>query len=246
VRLVCHQLPNWRDDLKDPTELSPADCGPRRVQAVVALRLLEVIRDMDLPVEVLEDEDPSRTIPRRFGLSGVVESQIRAHKTDARKGVRLSDGEVSDLFRFVIRRPDGDKVFEQVGRLLAASDQPRRWGRMLPRRVQLALVRGAARRLLKKLFGRTMGGFGRGPFVLEGRALFFIQSDPGGDACHLLSGFCREVIEQNMGGTVRVVHTLCQSREDALCRWEAEIVEESATVVASDDQAESNTEISND
>jgi len=218
--------------LKDPSELPPTEIGPRRVQAVVALRLLEVIRDMDLPVEILEDEDPSRTLPRRFGLSDVVERQIRTHRTDARKGVRLSDGEVSDLFRFVIRRPDGDQVFEQVGRLLAASDRPRRWGRILPKRVQFAIARGAARRRLKRLFGRTIGGFGRGPFTIEGRALFFIQSDPGGGACHLVSGFCREVIEQTLGGTVRVVHKLCQARGDELCRWEAEVVEESAVVAA--------------
>jgi hypothetical protein len=218
----------------------------------VALRLLEVIRDRDLPGEILEDEDPSRTIPRRFGLSDVVERQIRTHKADARKGVRLSDGEVSDLFRFVIRRPDGDQVFEQVGRLLASSDGARRWARMLPRRVQFAMARASARRGLKKLFGRPIGGFGRGSFVIEGRALLFIQADPGGDACNLLSGFCREVIEQTIGGTVRVAHTLCQSRGDALCRWESEIVEVSASVAGKlqstgpddDDSNEDRTEVS--
>ena len=31
----------------------------------------------DLPPEVLEEEDTTRTIPRRFGLSDVVERQIR-------------------------------------------------------------------------------------------------------------------------------------------------------------------------
>ncbi|MDH3205892.1 MAG: hypothetical protein OEO79_04730 [Gemmatimonadota bacterium] len=211
--------------MKDPTELPPAEHGPRRVQAVVALRLLEVIRDRDLPGEILEDEDPSRTIPRRFGLSDVVERQIRTHKADARKGVRLSDVEVSDLFRFVIRRPDGDQVFEQVGRLLAASETPKRWGRILPKRAQFAIARSATRRRLKRLFGRAIGGFARGPFVIEGRALFFIQADPGGDACHLLSGFCSEVIEQTLGGTVRVAHAQCQSRGDALCRWEAEVIQ---------------------
>jgi len=206
--------------------------GPRRIQAVVALRLLEVIRDRDLPGEILEDEDPSRTMPRRFGLSDVVERQIRTYKADARKRLRLTDGEVGDLFRLVIRRPDGDEVFEQVGRLLAASDRPRRLGRLLPQRAQFALARSAAKRRLKKLFGRTVGGFGRGPFSIEGRSLFFITHDPGGDACHLLSGFCREVIEQALGGTVRVDHVQCQSRGDDLCRWQAEIVEESASLVA--------------
>jgi hypothetical protein len=216
--------------LKDPKPSEPTGAEARRVQAVVALRLLEVIRDQDLPGEILEDEDPSRTLPRRFGLSDVVERQIRTYKGDARRRVRLSDAEVGDLFRFVIRRPDGDRVFEQVGRLLATSDRPRRWSRILPRRAQFAMARSQIRRRLKKLFGRTIGGFGKGPFVMEGRALFFIASDPGGDACHLLSGFCSEVIEQTLGGTVRVVHALCQARGDDVCRWEAEVVEPPASL----------------
>jgi hypothetical protein len=230
IGLPSHVL-NRRDVLKDPTELPAAREGARRVQAVVALRLLEVIRDRDLPGEILEDEDPSRTMPRRFGLSDVVERQIRAYRADVRKRVRLNDGEVGDLFRFVIRRPDGDRVFEQVGRVLAATDRPRRWTRILPRRAQFAVARSVVKRRLKKLFGRSIGGFGRGPFVIEGRALFLIQSDPGGDACHLLSGFCREVLEHTLRGSVRVEHTHCQSRDDDLCRWQAEIVEGSGSAV---------------
>jgi hypothetical protein len=211
--------------LTDPIEGPRAANGPRRVQAVVALRLLEVMRDRDLPREILEDEDPSRTMPRRFGLSDVVERQIRTYKDDARKRVRLSDDEVGGLFRFVIRRPDGEEVFHEVGRLLAGGDRRRRWTRALPRRAQLAIARGAARRRLRAVFGRTVGGFGRGPFVVEGRSLLFIEADPGGDACHLLSGFCQEVLEQATGGTAEVTHTLCQSRGDALCRWEADVTE---------------------
>lgn len=209
--------------MKDPIELPAPAPGARRIQAVVALRLLEVIRDLDLPGEILQDEDPSRTMPRRFGLSDVVGRQIRAFKADARKGVRLTDEEVGDLFRLVIRRPDGDVIFEEAGRLLAGSARPGRWSRLLPRRVLFALARSITRRKLKKLFGRKMGGFSRGAFVIEGRSLFFIKNDPGGDACHLLSGFCRQVIEDTLSGTVLVGHTLCESRGDPLCRWEAEL-----------------------
>lgn len=199
--------------------------GPRRVHAVVALRLLEVIRDRDLPRELLEDEDPSRTMPRRFGLSDVVERQIRMYREHAKKGVRLSDEEVRGLFRFVIRRPDAEEIFHQVGRLLANPDGTPRWGRVLPRRLAFALARSRARRRLAKLFGRTIGGFARGPFVIEGRALFFIATDPGGDACHLLSGFGQEIVSSTLGGSVRVEHTACQARGDALCRWEADATE---------------------
>ena len=210
--------------MKDPTESPPEEPSVRRVQAVVALRLLEVMRDRDLPREILEEEDPSRTMPRRFGLSDVVERQIRTYRTDARKRVRLSDAEIGDLFRFVIRRPDGRQVFEQAGRLLAGSERPGKLSRILPRRAQFAVARSASKRRLKKLFGRSVGGFARGPFVIEGRSLLFIRHDPGGDACHLLSGLCREVIEQKLGAPARVVHTHCQALGNDLCRWQAEAV----------------------
>lgn len=215
----------------------PAPDGPRRVQALVALRLLEVIRDRDLPRELLEDEDPSRTMPRRFGLSDVVERQIRTYRDAAKKGARLTDTEVRGLFHFVIRRPDSEEIFHQVGRLLASGDRSR-LSRILPRRLGFALARSRAKRRLDKVFGRPMGGFGRGAFVVESRAHFFIESDPGGDACHLLSGFCQEIVEQALGASARVMHTHCQANGDALCRWEAEVAEAYTTVPVERPEAE--------
>ena len=109
---------------------------PRRVQAIVGLRLLEMIRDQDLPAEILDAEDPTQTMPRRLGLSDVVDRQIRTYQKDVKKGVRLADSEVMDLFRLVIRRPDGDEAFSGAGRLLAAIDRPSQWARMMPQRIQ--------------------------------------------------------------------------------------------------------------
>ena len=223
--------PTLRGTLTDPSTPTSSGAGPRRIQAVVALRLLVVMRDMDLPVEFLESEDPTQTIPRRFGLSDVVERQIRTYKEDARKRVRLSDEEIQGLFRFVIRRPDGAEVFRQVGRLLAKEHRSGRWVRMLPVGMRYRVARSAARRRLKRLFGRPMGGFGRSGFVIEGRTLLFIDSDPGGDACHLLSGFAEDVLEQTFGGSARVDHTVCQGFGHDMCRWEGEMVGEPVTVV---------------
>jgi len=223
-----------RAPLPEPIASTSRPVGPRRVQAVVALRLLEVMRDRDLPGELLEDEDPARTIPRRFGLSDVVDRQIRTYREDVRKRVKLTDAEVQDLLRFVIRRPDGPDVFQQVGRLLATGDGVRRgWHRLLPTGLRYRVARSSARKRLKKLFGRPVGGFASAPFVIEGRALMFIESDPGGDACHLLSGFCEQVLESTFGGTARVRHTLCQGRGDDLCRWEGEMVKPPVTVAPS-------------
>ncbi len=191
----------------------------------MALRLLEVMRDLDLPQDLFEDEDPSRTMPRRLGLSDVVERQIRTYREDVRRRVRLADDEVRGLFRLVLRRPDGEQVFHKAGRLLATGHRAFGWRRLLPRRARFALARTQTGRHLRRLFGRPIGGFGRGSFVIEGRALFFIDCDPGGDACHLLSGFCQETLEHAIGGAATVEHSLCQSRGDSVCRWEAEVAE---------------------
>ncbi len=201
------------------------EATPRRVQAIVALRLLEVLRDQDVPGEILEDEDPTVTMPRRLGLSDVVERQIRAYREDVRRRTRLTDAEVRDLFRLVTRRPDAEEIFYRLGKLLAGRDRSPGWARLAPRRVALAVARSRVRRRLKALFGRRIGGFVRGRFAVEGRSLLFIEIDPGGDACFFMSGLCQAILERTTGRPTRVSHTLCQARQDALCRWEGALVE---------------------
>jgi hypothetical protein len=186
----------------------------------VALRLLEAIKAQDLPPEVFEDEDPTVTMPRRLGLSNVVERQIRTYREYVRRRTRLTDTEVRDLFRLVIRRPDGDQIFRRLGEALGGEGLSPGWRARLPGGLTMALARRRTARALKRLFGRRMGGFGRGSFALEGRALLFIQADPGGEACELVSGLCEAVVRGTTGGDARVVHSLCQARGDSLCRWE--------------------------
>ena len=210
--------------LKDNRDLSEGQPGPRQVQALVALKLLEVIRDNDLPEEVLEEEDTTRTLPRRFGLSDVVEQQIRTYKEDVRKHILLSDEEIEGLFRFVIRRPDGNDIFDQAGSLLAGSGGQPYLSRIFSQRMRIALARRSVRRRLRSLFGRHMVGFGREGFVLEGRALVFTDGEPVGGACYLIAGFCRQVIERVAGVEASVVHTKCQSRKDPICRWELDVL----------------------
>ncbi len=196
--------------------------GLRRVKAVVALRLLEVMRDMDLPIELLGAENPSLTIPRRFGLSEVVERQIRKYRADIGNRTRISDEEVQGLLRFVVRRPDGAQVFYTVGRLLGRVQKGPWMIGHLPKGIQYRVVRYRVRRLLVRLFGRTIVGFAQGHFVIEGRSSLLVQADPGGDACRLLSGLSEEVISRTLGSPVSVDHTLCQGRGDDRCRWQIE------------------------
>ena len=223
-------LPPTDPPLTDSLATRPQDASRRRVRPVVALRLLEVMRDQDVPPEVLEEEDPTVTLPRRLGLSDVVGRQIRAYRKDVRRGSRLSDDELQDLLRLVIRRPDSEAIFFKVGESLAG-DGPSRWRRVIPKGIALALARTRVRKRLKFLFGRRMGGFGRGTFSVEGRALLFIQADPGGDACALVSGLCKGALERVSGREAVVTHSLCQSRRDPLCRWEGSLLDTPAEVV---------------
>lgn len=196
--------------------------GRRRIRSIVALTLFEVIQHQDLPAEVLEDEDPTVTMPRRLGLSDVVEARIRHAREDVKRGVRISDDEFHDLVRLVIRRPDSEEVFRRIGVRLAGGTGVRtrkRW-RILPSSMRYAVARRSVMRSLKSLFGRRVGGFSIGPFTMEGRSLLFIQSDPGGDACALVSGFCGPVLQRMLGIKTSVSHVACESRGDAVCRWE--------------------------
>ncbi len=200
-----------------------SDHSRRRIAAVFGLTLLEVLQRQDRPEEVLEDEDVSITMPRRLGLSEVVDRQIRIYREAVRKRRRMTDAEARDLVQLVVRRPDAEDVFRVAGGRLAGVDPGRSGpgivGRALPRGVAFALARRRVRRRLRSLFGRRVGGFVPGPFALEGRGLVFITADPGGDACHFLTGLAQSILLRSVDGGQRVVHSQCQSRGDAVCRW---------------------------
>ena len=76
----------------------------RRISALVALTLLEVIRQQDLPTEVLESEDTSHTMPRRLGLSDVIDKQIRRYRDEVRKRQRITDDPSRGPLLAVLRR----------------------------------------------------------------------------------------------------------------------------------------------
>ena len=184
---------------------------------MVALTFLEVLQTSDRPFEVFEEEDTSITMPRRLGLSDAVEQRIRNYQEEAKRGHKISDEEFVDLVRLVVRRPDARAVFLECGTRLAG--KPPRQSRLLPRKLQLALARRRVRRRLQVLFGRRVGGFAEGAFVLEGRSLLFIQSDSGGDACSLVSGLCSASLSGSIKDPPTIAHIACEARGDAYCRW---------------------------
>jgi hypothetical protein len=210
-------------DSRPRTSTTPVVRTRRSPQARVALALLEALRDLDRPGEILDDENVTLTLPRRLGLSGVVDAQIRRYQQEARHGRRVPESEVRDLIRLVTRRPDAEELFHQVGRSLTAANGAPAWRAVLPRRVVVQMARRRIRRRLRALFGGRMVSVGRGPFRIDAASSLLLDVDPDGAACALVTGLAQAVMEA-YGGVSRpvVVHATCMARGDGTCSWTLE------------------------
>ncbi len=191
------------------------------VQARVALALLQAVRDNDRPGEVLNDEDLAATLPRRLGLSEVVDSQIRRYEQDARRRRRVPGAEVRDLIRLVTRRPDSEDLFHSVGRSLGVSGGGAGVLRVVPRVAGFALGRRAIVKRLRTLFGQAFVASVRAPFELEAKNNVIIEGDPGGEACALVTGISQAILDRSVRPGVVVEHPLCRARGHHRCVWQA-------------------------
>jgi hypothetical protein len=215
-------------DSKVPDRLLPSEGkgvgirldGKGRVSAVVGLSLLEVIRALDLPTEVFASEDPTQTMPRRLGLSDVVDQQIRLYREQVRKRERITDQQAQDLFHLVLRRPDSEEAFLDAGKLLVGKAKPLKglW-RYYPEKALYSLTRRKTRKRIRSLFGRSIGDFAHGAFTLEASGHFLLDLDPGGDACALVTGLAESILGRYLRRPVEVRHTACEARKQDLCRW---------------------------
>ncbi len=224
VSEIVHRAPfplPQRFDLSAPSSqpTSPSDTR-RRIHSQVALSLLEALRDQDLPAEILDDENVSITMPRRLGLSGVVDTQIRRYREEVRRRRRVPDAEVRDLMRLVVRRPDSEDVFLRVGEDLNRGERGPGWPAILPKGIQRRIVLRRIRRRLRWLFGRRLVNASRTPFVLRATDPLFIDGDPGGDACQIVTGIVRAELRRVGAVPDHLTHRACVGRGDETCVWE--------------------------
>lgn len=201
--------------------------GPAVVSPVVAVTTLEVLQSRDLPDEILEDEDVQATLPRRLGLSDVVDTQIRRYREAKRRRRRLPESEVLSLFRLVSRRPDARELFRQVGRRLAGEEEAAEEGsggiwRFLPDAVGRFVARRRLRSMVAGLLGHRELEVERDPDGLRGRGFLLVRTEPPGEACALVTGLASALFRRYCGHAVRVSHPECEARGDAGCRWVAE------------------------
>lgn len=194
-------------------------------RADLPLAILESVRLHDRPAEVLEDEDLAASLPRRLGLTGVVESQIYRYRLARKRRERIPYAEVGDLVRLVMRRPDCEPILREAGHGIARIHARRPLnriaaaGRILPDALRTRLAARALRRLLRRIGGGVPLRVSRKPLRIEMDGPVTAQVDRWGIACILYAAAIEESVQRTVGRRPRVEHVECQSRGDGQCAW---------------------------
>lgn len=216
-----------RDSAPKP---APGRARPASITPLFPLILLETLRDLDRPDEVLEDEDLAVSLPRRLGLSDVVLVQIRRFQDEVRAKRLQSTPNVIDLVRLVVRRPDAAEVFAEAGRRIARHAWAERSAamrgvlRVMPNPIPRIAARRAARRMFRQIAGDSQLSVGRWPVDVRMRNSLTARADPNGAACAFYAGAFAELMELHTGKRYRVLHEECSALGAEECQWTVEVL----------------------
>lgn len=196
------------------------------MRADLPLAVLESVRTHDRPVEVLEEEDLASSLPRRLGLTGVVESQIHRYKLAQKRREKIPADDVVDLLRLVLRRPDAEAILREAGRELARN-QGRRFlyrfaalARILPDTLSTRIAKRTVHRLLRRITAGAGLRITRNPFRAEIVETITARADETGTACVLYSAAIEEAAQHALGRRPSVQHVACTARGNETCVWE--------------------------
>ena len=191
------------------------------------LLLLETMRDMDRPEELLEGEVLAHSMPRRLGLSDVVYLQIHKFREETRRKRQQSSAVIEDLIRLVIRRPDADAIFEEAGRRMARrawherSRVARGVTRLKPSGMRLRAAARGTRKLLLEVIGDAELQVEEKPLRVRLRGSLTGRADPGGAACAFYTGIVSETVSLYAGRRHTAQHPRCETRGADACEWTA-------------------------
>jgi hypothetical protein len=194
------------------------------VTAAFPLALLESMRSHDRPGEILEDEDLTVSLPRRLGLTGVVETQIQRYVTASRNGRPVPMTEAMGLFRLVMRRPDAEPILRETGQRLARwrfRRTPNAWRTILhrgPARMAIRATRRAAVKALRTLNAGTRIDAVK-PFTIAVTGCITSRLEDSGPACTLFTGMLEEQLLLYTGKAHRVTHARCRAHGASACEW---------------------------
>lgn len=208
----------------------------RSVLASLAVALLEATRSHDRPSEVLEDEDFSESLPRRLGLSGVVDMQIQRYDGAARAGRRIPLDEFLSLLKLVLRRPDAETILRETGARVAQRQfevAPKaliRIVRTLPRALGFVFAGRAARKLLRNVTGSDNVDVRGKPLVARLHQPATAMLEPAGVACALYGAAFEEIVALYLGKKARATHSRCVINGGSICQWTIDVQESGSGV----------------
>ncbi len=192
--------------------------------AYLPLSLLLAMRAHDRPGEYLEDESLTASLPRRLGLSDVVDREIRNYERAARRGRKADAADVANLVRLVLRRPDSEAILRDTGQRVATEytrrvPQPwRRLAQALPARASVALARRAARRLFRRIVGDGAVEVAGQPPVVRVRSVLS-GLEPGAPVCVLYAAALEVIVLAYAGDRPRVEQQRCVAQGAGFCEW---------------------------
>lgn len=201
----------------------------RTVLASLAVALLESTRSHDRPSEVLEDEDFTESLPRRLGLSPVLETQIQRYEGAGRAGKRIPLDEFISLLKLVLRRPDAEAILRETGARIAARHFERAPGltvsivRTLPRALGFLFVTRAARKLLRNITGTDNIDIKGKPLVARLHQPATAMLEPAGTACELYGSAFAEITSLYLGKKAKVTHSRCVVNGGGICQWTLDV-----------------------
>jgi predicted hydrocarbon binding protein len=200
-----------------------------QVLAALPVALLEATRSHDRPGEVLEDEDVSVSLPRRLGLSGVIETQIQRYETAVRAGRRIPLDEFINLLKLVLRRPDAEPILREAGARVAARHFEKSPGfykavvRTMPRAIGFVLLARSARNLLRNITGTDHVDVRSKPLVAQLHQSAVARIEPAGMSCALYGAAFEEIVSLYVGKKARMAHTRCEINGGSVCEWRVDV-----------------------
>jgi len=197
------------------------------VDALFPLSLLEAVRNVDTPMDLLDTEYVDELRNKRFGLSDTVYTQIKRHTEAVRKGQRTGSDEVIGLAKLIGRRPDAEAVFRAAGRYTARQSYQTisTLNRGLMRLLPAARARPLAFRYAKKIAARYLGGNVRrvGAFLMvDVPRPITLGTAPGSVGCTYYEASLRELLQRLIGSIGAVEHVRCAARGEGTCEWRAD------------------------
>jgi hypothetical protein len=195
-----------------------------KVAPAFPLALLESVRSHDHPGEVLEAEDITLSLPRRFGLTDVVITQILRYEAAQRAGEQVRLDDVMGLIKLVLRRPDAEPILAETGKRLARwrfRRVPRFYVSLLhraPHRLGTRAARRGAKQILRELRLGSRVEVAK-PYAVHVADPATAADADGRPACALVTSLLAEQLLLFTGASHDVRHASCVSRGENRCVW---------------------------